>query len=489
MGTPPEPSLLDLPASVAAAQLVGSRLGEARDALERLGTGGSRDPEALHDFRVAIRRMRSLLRAHRSSLRRAAGRKLQRRLRALGAVTNESRDAEVQIEWLEAARERLSRGERSGLNWLLSRLRAAKRAASSAGLREAKADFGPLADELSNRLDAVSPQGPPFRQKEAARWKEHAGELVEAISAIRGAGERAAIHRARIRAKRARYLIEPLRSEEGGAKPLLKSLKRLQDLLGDLHDAHVLEATLEAALDEVSAAKSRKLRDLALAGDRTAAARERRRDERLGLIALAALVRTRRDQLFADFRQEWTDAAIVAFADEAGAFADLLLPPPPPPVDSAPIECERKYLLKELPAFVLQADVREIDQGWLPGQTLRERIRRTRDANGERYFRTIKLGAGVSRIELEEECDRAVFDAMWPLTQGCRIRKRRYLVPTGQRTWEIDEFLDRDLALAEIELASEHEPVEFPEWLAPFVVREVTDEGSYTNLALATSAR
>ena len=48
------------------------------------------------------------------------------------------------------------------------------------------------------------------------------------------------------------------------------------------------------ALDDASFAKSRKLRDLALAGDQAAGARERRRDERLGLVALAGLVRVHR---------------------------------------------------------------------------------------------------------------------------------------------------------------------------------------------------
>ena len=42
---------------------------------------------------------------------------------------------------------------------------------------------------------------------------------------------------------------------------------------------------------------------------------------------------------------------------------------------------------------------------------------------------------------------------MWPLTQGARVLKRRYLVPERDVVWEIDEFLDRSgLWLAEVEL-------------------------------------
>jgi len=75
---------------------------------------------------------------------------------------------------------------------------------------------------------------------------------------------------------------------------------------------------------------------------------------------------------------------------------------------------------------------------------------------------------------------------MWPLTEGRRIRKRRHAVADGARTWEIDEFLDRDLVLAEIELRSATEEVQLPHWVAAVLVREVTDEPAYTNARLAS---
>jgi len=71
---------------------------------------------------------------------------------------------------------------------------------------------------------------------------------------------------------------------------------------------------------------------------------------------------------------------------------------------------------------------------------------------------------------------------MWPLTAGKRVHKRRYRL--GR--WEIDLFLDRDLVLAEIELASEDEPVDIPDWLSPYLEREVTGDPAYVNLNLAS---
>jgi CYTH domain-containing protein len=74
---------------------------------------------------------------------------------------------------------------------------------------------------------------------------------------------------------------------------------------------------------------------------------------------------------------------------------------------------------------------------------------------------------------------------MWPLTEGRRLRKRRYAIVDGPLTWQIDEFLDRPLVLAEVELPSESVIVEPPTWLAPVVVREVTNEPDFTNASLA----
>jgi CYTH domain-containing protein len=74
---------------------------------------------------------------------------------------------------------------------------------------------------------------------------------------------------------------------------------------------------------------------------------------------------------------------------------------------------------------------------------------------------------------------------MWPLTVDARIRKRRYVVPHGGHHWEIDVFLDRELVVAEIELRHEHDPVELPSWLTPYIVRDVTGEVQYFNAVLA----
>jgi CYTH domain-containing protein len=149
-------------------------------------------------------------------------------------------------------------------------------------------------------------------------------------------------------------------------------------------------------------------------------------------------------------------------------------------------EIERKYLLHALPPRTSGAPSLEIDQGYLPGDRINERVRRTRGADGVRYYRTIKSGSGIERSEIEEETNELFFTTVWPLTRGCRVRKRRYLVEDGGVTWEIDEFLDRQgLWLAEIELERVDDVVAPPDWLREAIEREVTDEPQYTNHALA----
>jgi len=149
------------------------------------------------------------------------------------------------------------------------------------------------------------------------------------------------------------------------------------------------------------------------------------------------------------------------------------------------IEIERKYLLRAVPALPPDAVRLVMEQGYLPGRVITERLRRTADGDVVRHHRTVKGGRGIARIELEEECDAALFAALWPLTVGRRLTKVRYRVPHGALVWEIDVFTDRELVLAEVELPAVDAAVAIPAWLTPVLDREVTGESAYVNAALA----
>ena len=140
------------------------------------------------------------------------------------------------------------------------------------------------------------------------------------------------------------------------------------------------------------------------------------------------------------------------------------------------IEIERKFLVRRelLPEALPAAD--ELEQGYLSANpTVRVRTRRT--AAGERRGElTIKGKGKLSRAEWNYEIPAAEADELLELCATSLRKTRREL---GR--WELDYFADRDLWLAEIELASEDEPFERPAWLGD----EVTSDGSYSNSRLA----
>lgn len=154
--------------------------------------------------------------------------------------------------------------------------------------------------------------------------------------------------------------------------------------------------------------------------------------------------------------------------------------------DLLPKEIERKYLLDGAPDRSRLGVGSELMQGYVPGVRIFERLRRVQRKDGSfEHVRTLKLGRGVSRVEVEEAMDREFFARMWPLTEGRRVHKRRYGVQDGDFVWEVDEFLDRDLWLMEVELTDEAQRPEPPAWLGRHIVREVTLEPDYLNLKLA----
>ena len=99
-------------------------LADANAAHARLASES--DDEALHDFRVALRRLRSWERAFRPYLRDDLGKKLRRRLRNLARDTGDSRDLEVHLAWLAEQRRSLGRRQRAGLDWLVTEMERRK---------------------------------------------------------------------------------------------------------------------------------------------------------------------------------------------------------------------------------------------------------------------------------------------------------------------------------------------------------------------------
>ncbi len=146
-------------------------------------------------------------------------------------------------------------------------------------------------------------------------------------------------------------------------------------------------------------------------------------------------------------------------------------------------EIERKFLVKS-EAFITESNRKNrIVQGYLnsdPERTVRVRIK------GEKGFLTVKgIGnaSGTTRLEWETEIPVSDAETLLPLCEKGVIDKVRYEIQKGNHTFEVDIFSgdNEGLILAEVELQSENEFFEKPDWLGS----EVTGDKRYYNAFLS----
>lgn len=142
------------------------------------------------------------------------------------------------------------------------------------------------------------------------------------------------------------------------------------------------------------------------------------------------------------------------------------------------MEIERKFLVSENLWNNLEKEQgKHIRQGYF---TANEQFSVRVRTKGEKAFLTIKgTRKGISRDEFEYEIPYS--DAVFMLNQYTQpfLEKTRYEVEFGGKKWEIDEFHGKlsPLILAEVELNSENEIIELPEW----ITEEVSTNPDYFN--------
>lgn len=147
------------------------------------------------------------------------------------------------------------------------------------------------------------------------------------------------------------------------------------------------------------------------------------------------------------------------------------------------LEIERKFLVQG--DFKSDAYKNErICQGYIVtnsnGRSVRIRIR------GNKGYITIKgasNASGLSRFEWEKEIPLPEAEQLLAICDPGVIDKTRYLVKAGKHIFEVDEFHDQNegLIIAEVELGSEDEQYEKPDWLG----QEVTGDERYYNAYLS----
>jgi adenylate cyclase len=145
-------------------------------------------------------------------------------------------------------------------------------------------------------------------------------------------------------------------------------------------------------------------------------------------------------------------------------------------------EVERRFLVRGNGWRRLAAKHTDIRQAYLTvgnKASVRVRISDNSTATLTVKSRPVKL----RRLELEYTIPTLEAEALIALREGSVVEKRRYQLPCGDLTWEVDVFSGENLGLviAEIELRHEHQHIDLPPWIG----FEVTERPQYYNGFLA----
>ena len=300
-------NLLDRSAQEASRLLSLSYLDQIDMAHARLGD--QLDQEALHDFRVGIRRLRSAIRAYRAELEGSISGKMRRRLRNLARATNDGRDVEVQLAWLGKQSQLLEPDDVPGFYWLVGRLEDRKQKTHDRAVADVARRYEKVAATLRRALGILRIELQTAQGQRPATFREVTGSLAQRqvqrlrqdLGRIQGAGDAEQAHRTRISVKRLRYLLEPVARGNRRAGALIRRFKEAQDLLGEHHDMHVFSSAIASFREGVSASKFSGLEP--------------------GLTTLARLAEDAGTEAFNRFQSIWggeLGSRILARADEVG---------------------------------------------------------------------------------------------------------------------------------------------------------------------------
>ncbi len=251
-GQLPEPARpAPLTSSSPASQVVLAYLRAQAERLKSLDPMVRRDaPDAVHQMRVATRRLRSTLRSFGHIIRRDNTEQLAAELKWLGTVLGEARDGEVlaghlQARLRETPQELVIGPVQAREQGHFASVRADARTALVAALDSQR--YFSLLDEL-DKLMAEPPLTPQAAMPAAdvlpaaARrpYRQVRRRMRRARRASPGQPTDAALHEGRKAAKRARYASEAMAPAIGKkASRFARQMKKVQSVLGDHQDAAI----------------------------------------------------------------------------------------------------------------------------------------------------------------------------------------------------------------------------------------------------------
>ncbi len=203
------------------------------------------DPDAIHDMRVAARRLRVALPLLAQKPKGRRARQALKIVRELTRTAGSSRDLDVGLALYDERR--LQTGTRT------KELRALRRSLAGARQRGRERMAEGLLDleiaRLRRHLAAIQKRGgePAFtvfaRARRSAQTQHEA--ILEALATLGSSFDAEALHRIRTQCRTLRYTAEVLDAARGQESRAPRLLRELQESLGQLHDVHVLAAWLQ----------------------------------------------------------------------------------------------------------------------------------------------------------------------------------------------------------------------------------------------------
>ncbi len=211
------------------------------------------DSEFLHDFRVAVRRTRTVLAQTRSLHPEAERKRLQDDLRWLQSVTGPARDIDVYLLKFDGYRALLDPTLKPSLTALrqyleqekISRHQLLNRELQSTRYRELLSVWRAFAEDASSPISTIA--SPPVCEFVGERiWRLYR-RVIKTGTAITDASPPEELHYLRKTGKKLRYMLELFESiyPKAEIRHLVRALKKLQDNLGDMNDLQVQSDALQ----------------------------------------------------------------------------------------------------------------------------------------------------------------------------------------------------------------------------------------------------
>ncbi len=214
-----------------------------------------KDPEAVHDMRVASRRLRASLAIFGDNYPKRQARAWSREVKGVTQTLSEARDLDVQIQFLQAILKEAPKNARPGVEEALhfktrKREEMQEEVVSWLGRLNSDDTLEEMQTSLRRAAEKAKAQGADIRTRASyAAAQKHISRRMESLldyeRFVHQPGMWLKHHEMRIAVKKLRYSVEAFSSLfSGELKPEIQKLKSLQDVLGEMHDTDVWIMTM-----------------------------------------------------------------------------------------------------------------------------------------------------------------------------------------------------------------------------------------------------